>query len=290
MSQGTVLVTGRAGGLGVTCAVALARRGFDVYLAVPDHADGDVLAAEAVRAGVKLKLLDLDPADPASVRNGVARVIALAGDIYALVNTADRGLRGYFEDVSEEEIRGLFERNLFETMRIIRAVLPHMRRLRTGRIVLISSDAGRIGSLAQSGYVATKFALEGFAESLFPEVLPFGIYVCLVETGFPTLWSAGDLSDVARGATNPASPYYHWFAEVKALAERKQAPPARAEAVARAVVRAIEAPRPRLRYVVGWRTDLEILLRRYLPNPLFERLWFGRAIRRTTRAGLRPDR
>lgn len=282
--MGTVLVTDASAGLGRVCAITLARRGFDVYAAMPCPDKRADLDAAAARAGVKLKVVRLDPNDPASVEDAVARLIAEAGDIYALVNTADRGLRGYFEDVSEEEIRRAFEVNLFGTTRIIRAVLPHMRRLRTGRIVLISSDAGRVGSLASSAYAATKFALEGLAESLFPEILPFGVYVCLVEPG-PTMLAA-DAAEVARGAMNHSSPYYHWFAEAERINKPFEVP---AEAIARAVARAIEAPRPRLRYVVGWRTDLLILLRRFLPNPLFERLWFGRVIRRTTRAGIRSD-
>lgn len=287
MNGGTVIVTGCSTGLGLVSAIELARRGFKVYATVKDLNERAELDDAVRDAGVALQVLELDVTDPASVERAIARVVAESDSIYALVNNAGIGLRGYFEDLSEEEIRDVFDANVFGTMRVTRAVLPYLRKQRTGRVVIISSVGGRIASFGVSAYVATKFAQEGFAEALFQEVLPFGIYVSLVEPGITKTERWGTHRNIARGAQNPNSPYYQWFTEGERLADMLvNSSPTRPEAVGLAVARAIEAPRPRLRYVVGWRANLFILMRRYLPNPWFERLWFGNAIRRSTRAGL----
>jgi NAD(P)-dependent dehydrogenase (short-subunit alcohol dehydrogenase family) len=228
-------------------------------------------------------VLQLDITDGASIEAAVRGVVDRSGGIFALVNNAGIGLRGYFEDLSDEEIRQVFDANVFGTMAVTREVLPHMRAARRGRIIIITSVGGRIGSLAVSAYCASKFAQEGFGESLAQEVVPFGIHVSLVEPAIIKTERWGLNRATAKGALTSESPYSAWFRESERLANRLvETSPTRPVDVARAVHRALSASRPKLRYVVGWRAGLVIALRRHLPGELFERLYFGEAVRRVT--------
>lgn len=279
----SVLITGAGTGIGLETALYLAEQGFLVYASVPDLSQQAAVDTAAAERGVSLQVLQLDVTDQQSVQAAVDTIIEESGGIYGLVNNAGIALRGYFEDLSEEEIRQLFEVNVFGTMAVTRAVLLHMRAARRGRIVIITSVGGRIGSLAVSAYCATKFAQEGFGESLAQEVVPFGIYVSLVEPAVTKTERWGPHRGFAEHAFDPESPYYAWFLESQRLTDRLvETSPTRPIDVARSVHRALTAERPRLRYVVGWRASLVLTLRRYLPGELFERLYFGEAVRRVT--------
>lgn len=174
---------------------------------------------------------------------------------------------------------------MFGVMAVTRAVLPHMRRAGRGRIVLISSVGGRIGSLGVSAYCASKFALEGFGESLAQEVEPLGVRVVLVEPGIikTERWTMN--RGVAAGAKDPRSPSYAWFHQAEKEADKLvQASTTSPTDVAAVVHRALTLERPRLRYIVGRKARLAVTLRRYLPGELFERLYFGLVMRRVTRS------
>jgi NAD(P)-dependent dehydrogenase (short-subunit alcohol dehydrogenase family) len=219
------------------------------------------------------------------VKSAIERVVSEAGGIYGLVNNAGIGLRGYFEDLSDEEIRRVFEANVFGTMSVTRAVLPHMRRAKRGRILVIGSIGGRIGSLGVSAYCATKFAQEGFAESLYMELAPLGIDVVLIEPGIIKTERWGSNRGNAARAKDPNSPYYDWFLqsekEADNLVRRSTATPRDVAAVAH---KALIERRPKLRYLIGRKAKLAIYLRRYLPGELFERIYFGIVIRRVTQS------
>jgi NAD(P)-dependent dehydrogenase (short-subunit alcohol dehydrogenase family) len=168
-------------------------------------------------------------------------------------------------------------------MAVTRAVLPHMRAARQGRIVIISSVGGRIGSMAVSAYCATKFAQEGFGESLAQEVRPFNIHVSLVEPAIVKTERWNVNRGIANNALNPQSPYYAWFRQSERLSDRLVATsPTSPADVARTVHSVLVDRQPRLRYMVGRRAGLAVALRRYLPDQLFERLYFGTALRRVT--------
>jgi NAD(P)-dependent dehydrogenase (short-subunit alcohol dehydrogenase family) len=279
----SVLVTGTSTGLGLETAVYLAERGFEVYASMRDLGRRGALDEAAARRSVELHVLQLDITDKVSIDRAVQAVVERSGGIYGLINNAGIGLRGYFEDLSEEEIRHVFEVNVFGTMAVTRAVLPHMRAARRGRIVIITSVGGLIGSLAVSAYCATKFAQEGFGESLAQEVVPFGIYVSLVEPAIIKTERWGIKRGIAKGAQDPESPYYAWFRESERLADRLvETSPTKPVDVAKAVYSALTARRPKLRYMVGRRAGLVVALRRYLPGELFERFYFGEAVRRVT--------
>ncbi len=281
----SVIVTGSGTGLGRATAVHLAGNGYRVYATVPDLAQAGTLEEAARRAGAsdRLRILEMDITSPAGIESAIQTVLAESGPPYALVNNAGIGLRGFFEDLADEEIRRLFDVNIFGTMAVTRAVLPSMREARRGRIVMISSIGGRIASLGISTYCATKFAQEGFAETLYQELRPFGIHVTIVEPAITRTERWDVHRGVAKGATDPASPYRAWFQRAEELANRMvETTPTRPEHVAEAILRILKARRPRLRVMVGSRARLVYALRRYVPERLFERLYFGEIIHRVT--------
>jgi NAD(P)-dependent dehydrogenase (short-subunit alcohol dehydrogenase family) len=203
--------------------------------------------------------------------------------LYAVVNNAGIHLRGYFEDLEEAEIRRVFEVNLFGIMTVTRHALPYLRGARCGRIVVMSSIAGRIGSMGLTAYVSSKFALEGFAESLALEVEPLGIRVVIVEPGIVQTDIWGKNRQIAARALDPGGPYHEWFQraerEADKLVRSSKLMPAD---VAAGVARALTDRKPRLRYIIGKRSSLVVALRRHLPGELFERLYFGEVVRRVT--------
>ena len=280
----TVLVTGAGTGIGLATSLHLAEKGFRVYASVPDPDQREGIESAASERGVVLSVLPLDVTDPRSIESAVRTVLAETGGIYGLVNNAGLGLRGFFEDLSAEEIRSLFDVNVFGAMAVTRSVLPHMRAARRGRIVLISSAGGRNGAMTLSAYCAGKFALEGFGESLAIEVAALGLKVSLIEPGLVMTPHFTVHRGRARRATDPESPYYRWFAQHEQLVDNMlRARHITPDDVARAVGRSLSDRSPRLRYVVGWRAKLLLGLHRYLPGELFERLYFPQVVRMVTR-------
>lgn len=280
----SVLVTGSSTGLGLETAVYLAERGFEVYASMRNLERRGVLEDAAARRNVEVHVLQLDITDRSSIDRAVRTVVERSDGIYGLVNSAGIGLRGFFEDLAEEEIRQLFEVNVFGAMSVTREVLPHMRVVRRGRIVIIGSAGGRVGSMTISAYCASKFALEGFGESLASEVAPLGLYVSLIEPGLVMTPHFTVNRGRAKAATDPNSPYHAWFVQHEKLVDDiLRANRITPVDVARAVHRALTAKRPRLRYVVGWRAKLLIWLRRYLPAELFERVYSWQMTRLVTK-------
>ncbi|NJN19763.1 MAG: SDR family oxidoreductase [Oscillochloris sp.] len=286
----SVLITGAGSGFGLACALDLAERGWRVFASFPHAGYHDAVIQAAQTRKVRLEPLLLDVTDPAAIGAAVAQVIDAHGRIDALVNSAGIGLRGFFEDLADDEIRRMFDVNVFGTMNVVRAVLPHMRAARSGRVVLITSAGGRIASMTISAYCAGKFALEGFGESLALEVAPFGIQVSLVEPGLVLTPHFTIDRGRARNASRPESPYYRWFlqheAMVDAILQQRRITPIH---VAQAVARALHDRRPRLRYVVGWRVQLLLALRRLLPGELFERIYSRQVIKRVTAPTMPAD-
>jgi len=282
---GTILITGASTGLGKEMALYLAERAFTVYATVRDMAHADGLHAAADSRNVQLRVLQLDVTSKPSIDAAVQTVLNESGVIDGVINNAGIGLRGYFEDLTEQEIRDVFEANLFGVMAVTKAVLPHMRKARSGRIILISSIGGKIGSLGVSAYCSTKFAVEGFGESLALEVAPLGVNVVLIEPGIVKTerWSTN--RGTAQGARDTESPYYDWFWQAEKESDNLvQRSTATAEDVAEIVHRALTVARPKLRYMVGWKAKVLTGLRNYLPGELFERLYFGLVMRRVTRS------
>jgi NAD(P)-dependent dehydrogenase (short-subunit alcohol dehydrogenase family) len=283
MSKGAVLVTGASSGIGLEIAVFLARQGYRVYATMRNLDRRGELDAAAARHKVQLDVLQLDITDEASVREAVRTIASRSGELFGLVNNAGAILRGYFEDVSDQELRSVFEANVFGTMALTRAVLPMMRAAHRGRVIIMSSTGGRLGSPGNSAYCASKFALEGFAECLQQEMVLFGVQVSLVEPGIVSTELFGRNRHIANGAMAADSAYRDWFQRLEQLTddEVKSAVVTPTD-VAEVVFEILEAKRPRLRYLVGRRGRFLINLRRYLPGEIFDHFWIREMTRRVT--------
>jgi NAD(P)-dependent dehydrogenase (short-subunit alcohol dehydrogenase family) len=277
----TVIVTGASTGLGLETALRLADEGFTVFAGVRDLATRpDVLDAAAERR-VQVAVLSLDLTDRESIDQAVATVMTATGSVFALVNNGGIGLRGCLEDCTEGEIRRVFETNVLGTIAVTKAVLPHMRAAGCGRVVTVSSVGGRVSGFGVSVYCASKFAEEGLGEGLALELAPFGIQSVIVEPGIIDTSRWRSHRGTAKGASDPASPYHDLFWASEAEADRiVERSPTRASDVAEAIHTAVTAEQPRMRYVVGRGAAVVIALRRYLPQTLFERLYFASQVRR----------
>jgi NAD(P)-dependent dehydrogenase (short-subunit alcohol dehydrogenase family) len=175
-----VLVTGAGRGMGVDIARAALDAGHRV---VATARDADRVT-RALGSHADLLAVALDVTDPAGVQAAVDAAVDRFGRIDVLINNSGNFYAGFFEEITPDDFRAQVETNLFGPLNVTRAVLPVMRAQRSGIVVTISSTAGLIGQEFCSAYAASKFALEGFMESLAPEVAPFGIRAMVVEPGF----------------------------------------------------------------------------------------------------------
>jgi len=174
------LVTGAGRGLGTD----IARAALDAGHAVVATGRNPDRVAVALGAHEDLLTVALDVTDPASIQAAVDAAVERVGRIDVLVNNAGNFYAGFFEEVTPEDFRAQIETNLFGPLNVTRAVLPVMRAQRSGLVVTFSSTAGITGGEFTSAYAASKFALEGWNESLTPELAPFGVRTMLVEPGF----------------------------------------------------------------------------------------------------------
>jgi NAD(P)-dependent dehydrogenase (short-subunit alcohol dehydrogenase family) len=174
------LVTGAGRGMGVDIARAVLAAGHAVVATgrTPET------VAQAVGKSDDLLAVKLDVTDPADAQAAVQAAVDRFGRIDVLVNNAGNFYAGFFEEISPDDFRAQVETNLFGPLNVTRAVLPLMRAQRSGLVVAMSSTAGLVGQEFCTAYAASKFAVEGWIESLTPEVAPFGIRTMLVEPGF----------------------------------------------------------------------------------------------------------
>jgi len=279
-----VVVTGAGSGLGLATAVRLARANYRVAGAVLTGEEAESLTSAASSAGVEIPHFFMDVTRQDSVAEGVEGVISRLGTPWGLVQFAGLGLRGFFEDLQLSEIRRVFDVNVFGMMAVTQAMMPHMRTARTGRIVLVSSIAGRMASMSIGGYASSKFAVEGFGESLRQELYPFGIYVSLLEPGLVSTPHFTRNRNRARKAVSADSPYYQWFCQhekmVDDLLARNSITP---DDVAAQVERILRSGRPAMRYIVGWKAKLVINLCRYAPGEWAQEAYWGMVRRMVTR-------
>lgn len=244
MSQ-VVLITGCSSGIGRDLAWRLAQAGYRV---VATARNVETLAD--LPAALKLPL---DVTQPVSIQKAVQCTLEQFGCIDVLVNNAGYSVFGAAEEISDPQLQGMFDVNVFGAMRMIRHVAPVMRVQRSGRVINISSIVGRLVTPANGAYAASKFAVEALSDALRMELEPFGIQVVLVEPGSVKT----HFSDKAQGKaeailSNPTSPYqalYRKFQQVNASMRQDEVEP---EAISRVVRQAIEAPRPKARYLAGF--------------------------------------
>ncbi|WP_444928555.1 SDR family oxidoreductase [Microbulbifer sp. SSSA002] len=177
------LITGTSTGLGQSLALEMARQGFRVYATMRDLSKAAQLTSTAPAEGA-LEVMKLDVTDPESIQHCVDTVIRDAGRIDILINNAGAGFVKTTEHASEEEMRWVTEVNYLGVVRCTKAVLPHMRKARSGHVVNISSVGGLVGQPFNELYCAAKFAVEGYTEALASYVTPaFNINFTAVEPG-----------------------------------------------------------------------------------------------------------
>lgn len=267
MRERTVLTTGASSGIGLATALEVARLGFRSIGSVRSEAKAEVLQQAADEAGVAVETTLLDVTDPEQCER------ALAGlRLFGLVNNAGYSLTGAVEDVDDDEAHALFETMVHAPVRLARLALPAMRDEGTGRIVNVSSIAGRASAPFAGHYTGAKHALEALSDALRIEVAGDGVQVVLVEPGgFKTgLWE--DLErDVAR---REAAGSRHGGAYRRSLAGQRLVEPlmGQPEACAKVIGRALTARMPRSRYLVGLDAQALLLADTFTPTFVKDRV------------------
>lgn len=266
----SVLVTGSSSGIGLVTCLELASAGWDVIGSARTEQKAQLLHNAAADQGLTLRTVLLDVDDPASCGHATEQVEAMTGGLHALVNNAGFAQSGAVEDVSCELARQQLETNVLAPMRMARLVLPGMRERGDGRIVNVSSIAGRLSIPLMGWYAASKHALEALTDALRIEVEGDGVKVALVEPGmFATdVWSATSEGGFPTPVT---SRYAAAYARGHALSARAHKLPDPVW-VARTIRVALSNPVPLARYVVGADAVGGILAESVLPTVLMDYL------------------
>ncbi|HJT49074.1 MAG TPA: SDR family oxidoreductase [Nitrososphaeraceae archaeon] len=250
-TQKVAIVTGSSTGIGYQTSLELARNGFLTYATMRNLNKAENITSVATKEDLPLHVKQLDVTDDASVKNAIEAILSETGErIDVLVNNAGYGLNGAFEDLAMEEIKAQYETNVFGLIRVTQAVLPTMRRQKSGTIVNISSGAGRFGFPSGSAYVSTKFAVEGLSESISYELEPFGIKVVIVEPGVIRT-NFGNGLVVAKKSQDPKSPYSQKMQKIANSFEELMKNSSSPELVANVVLKAVKDESPNLRYLAG---------------------------------------
>jgi NAD(P)-dependent dehydrogenase (short-subunit alcohol dehydrogenase family) len=271
----SVLITGASSGIGAATARVLAARGFRVWAGVRDEN-----GAPSGTTPIRLDITDGEQIGAAAQR------IAADGGLYALINNAGIAVSAPLESVPLDALREQFEVNVFGTLAVTQAMIPLLRRS-LGRLVMISSIAGRNAAAFIGPYAASKHALEALSDALRAELAPSGIEVSLIEPGAvrTPIWERGAVRGIALADAMEPVLRARYDADVSLLLRASAALGAHGlepERVARAVARAFIARRPKTRYVVGTEAHVQLAARRFVPDRLRDRL-IRAALRRAAR-------
>ena len=238
-------ITGATSGFGQSLALELVKRGDCVAATARDAARLD----PALKEGDRVLPLTLEVADEDQCRQAVDRIHEKFGRIDVLVNNAGHSMIGAVEEISDAEARLVFDSNVFGLLNVTRAVLPAMRKARSGFIVNIGSVGGISAQQGSGIYGATKFAVEGISEGLYHELKPLGIGVTVVEPGpFRTEFSGRSLLEAKVVLDDYDSTAGVWRRELRGKHGKQQGDPDKA---ARVIIQAVESPKPPLHLVVG---------------------------------------
>ena len=274
MIQKVAVVTGSSSGMGYETSIILARNGFHTYASMR-KLDGDgskQITDIAKNENLPIQVIQLDVNNDNSVTEAINRIANEKGRIDVVINNAGYDLMGALEETSIEEIKAQFETNFFGAVRVMKAVIPMMRKQGGGTIVNITSLGGRISFPLNSPYHATKFALEGLSESIQYELEPFGIKVIVIEPGgvgsnfLKNLKWASKMSDPLnspyRSMQNSMSEYFkQWAQNLTHPSE-----------VAKVVLQAVTSDNPDFRYTVGKDAAMALESRRNMSDREFHDL------------------
>jgi NAD(P)-dependent dehydrogenase (short-subunit alcohol dehydrogenase family) len=247
----TTIVTGSSTGNGFETSLMLARNGFYTYATMRNLDKSKTITDIARKDGLPLEVLQLDVTDDKSVKDAIDTILGKRGRIDVVVNNAGYDAFGAVEDLSVEEVKAQFETNFFGAIRVMKAVLPTMRKQRRGTIVNVSSVGGLVGIPLNSAYISSKFALEGFSESMQYELEEFGIKVILIEPGVVKT-NFFENSKAAKNTASSNSPYAELAEKVseafKPMLENNSSSPIQ---VAEVILKAITSEKVNTRYLVG---------------------------------------
>jgi len=268
-NQKVVLITGCSSGFGLLTAARLAAQGHFVWATMRDLAKKGPLENELAKRNTQAFIRELDVTKTSTIKNVIDEIQKTHFHIDVLINNAGYGIGGFFEDLSEEEIRAQMETNFFGVQNVCREVVPLMRQRSQGKIINISSIAGLVATPCLGAYNASKWALEAFSESLYYELALFGISVSLVEPGsYPTHIFTQN-AHYARNFDNAQSPYFSFSQKLKNISQNavrklKKDP----DDVAKLIENIVNKSRPRLRYISDFSSELRVITQKILPSRL----------------------
>lgn len=256
------MITGSSSGIGKAAVVEFSKAGWNVVATMRNPDDG-----QGFKSLSNVKVMQLDVTDMESIRQVFNNTVGAFGRIDVVVNNAGYGVDGVFESMSDETIQKQFDTNVIGLMRVTREAIRHMRPQRSGAIIQISSMGGRITFPLYSIYHATKFAVEGFTESLQYELLPFNIRLKLIEPGL----IATEFTGRSRVFVKPdyTDAYDGYLAKFAAAAEKAMKNAEDPKKVAVMILKAANDNGSRLRYPVGAPAPMMITLRKWLSDGMF---------------------
>lgn len=267
-----VILTGASAGIGEAGAKMLAGEGATVVMVARRIKRLEAIRKEIEQAGGRALAIAADITSEEDRERVVRETINEFGRIDALVNNAGYGQRGPIEIVPVEAIRQNFETNLFSLVALTQLVIPVMRKQQSGRIVNISSVAGRIARPLSSVYDATKHALEAVSDGLRGELAPFGIKVVIIEPGFILTEFLEVANKKAKPIIEQDSPYAPFFSGFNEGYARMRRIAGRPDDIARLIVKSLTAANPKARYAAPRHARIALALKRWMPARVFNHL------------------
>lgn len=253
------VLTGSSSGIGYETSLLLARNQFTTYATMRNLDKSKELQDIATREGIPLKIIQLDVNNDASVNYAFDTILKEKERIDVLVNNAGFDVFGSLEELTIDEIKGQFETNFFGVVRATKAVIPTMRKQGSGIIINVSSIGGRVGLVPfNTPYHASKFALEGFSESLRHELAEFGIKAILIEPGGVKTKFVDNIK-TAKNYNPNDSPYAKTVQKIFEAMGPIMANASHPSEVAQVILNAINSDDPDIRYTVG--KDAESVLK-----------------------------
>jgi NAD(P)-dependent dehydrogenase (short-subunit alcohol dehydrogenase family) len=258
-----VLVTGGSSGIGKSICLYLHQKGFVVY--------GTSRNPDRYKNDLPFKLIALDVLDASTIMPAIKTIIDKEGRLDVLINNAGIGMLGSIEDSTAEEVKEVFETNVYGILRTIQAVLPHMRERRSGLIINVSSIAGYMGLPYRGIYSATKASVHMITEAMRMELKPYGVHACVVDPGdFAT--NISENRRVAK-AGRTGTVYVKEINRIEAIINKEVAHSSDPILMGKAIEKIMQASNPDINYVVGNPMQkLSIFVRRLVPKKWFEKI------------------
>ncbi|AZJ20873.1 short-chain dehydrogenase [Bacillus wiedmannii bv. thuringiensis] len=273
MDKKIAVITGASSGFGLLTTLELAKKDYLVIATMRNLNKQEDLISQATKLNLQqnITVQQLDVTDQNSVHN-FQLYIKEINRVDLLINNAGYAHGGFVEEIPVEEYRKQFETNLFGAISITQLVLPYMREQKSGKIINISSISGQVGFPGLSPYVSSKYALEGWSESLHLEVKPFGIDVILVEPGSynTNIWEVG--KQLATNQSETTSPYKEYMDKIQKHINSGSDTFGNPIDVSNKIVEIAESKRTNLRYPIGKGVKFMIFAKRILPWRLWEYL------------------